>query len=274
MIKYSNWTLLHEFASKGHVELCRILMENLMDKNPEDLSGQTPFHIAASCGYLDVCRLFMDLYVNKNHVDDGVRTPLHIAALKGHVEVVGLFMTNLVDKNLKDNEGPAMRDFRQARPTYHHHCRHPAGTAATSFYFAKSRQDSCLGCLASRGSPEKTPLLSAIQGGNFDVCKLLIKQYKVDVNISDGYGMTPLHLASKLGRLKCVKLLCKYVLDKNTFDNYRKTPIDLAISEEKWKIVGILECHGGVCGHSMINIEDKNIIDKMYTPMRDEYEEI
>ena len=101
MIKYSNWTLLHEFASKGHVELCRILMENLMDKNPEDLSGQTPFHIAASCGYLDVCRLFMNIWVDKNHVDDGVRTPLHIAAINGHVEVVGLFMAKISDKNLR-----------------------------------------------------------------------------------------------------------------------------------------------------------------------------
>ena len=267
-------TPLHSAASNGSVELCRILTENLMDKNPEDLSGQTPFHKAASCGYLDVCRLFMDICVDKNHVDDGVRTPLHIAALKGHVEVVGLFMANLVDKNLKDNEGPAMRDFRQARPPYHHHCRHPAGAAATSFYLAKSRQDSCLGCLASRGSPEKTPLLSAIQGGNFDVCKLLIEQHKVDVNISDGYGMTPLHLASKLGRPKTVELLCKYVLDKNTFDNNGKTPMDLAVSEAKWKIVEILEDHGGVRGHFMINIEDKNIIDNMYTPMRDQYEEI
>ena len=262
-------TPLHNTATNGSVELCRILMENLMDKNPEDLSGQTPFHIAASCGYLDVCRLFMDVCVDKNHLDDHVRTPLHIAALKGHGEIVGLFMANVVDKNLKDNEGPAMRDYRQARLPYAQ-CPHPAGTAAASIYLAKLWQDSCHGCLASRGSPEKTPLLSAIQGGNFDVCKLLIEKYKVDVNISDGYGMTPLHLACKLGRRKTVKLLCEYVLDKNTFDNYGNTPIDLAVSEKWWNIVEILEGHGGVRGHFKTNIEDKN----MYTPMRDQYEEI
>ena len=73
-----------------------------------------------------------------------------------------------------------------------------------------------------------------------NVCELLIEGYKVDVNISDDFGMTPLHLASKLGHLEICKLLSKYVSDKNTLDGDRKTPHDLAISEHKWNIVSFL----------------------------------
>ena len=72
------------------------------------------------------------------------------------------------------------------------------------------------------------------------MCELLIEEYKVDVNISDDFGMTPLHLASKLGHLEICKLLSKYVLDKNTLDSDGKTPHDLAISEHKWNIVSFL----------------------------------
>ena len=83
----------------------------------------------------------------------------------------------------------------------------------------------------------KTPLLSAIEGGNLNVCILLVEKYKADVNMSDNYGMTPLHLASKLGQLEICQFLSRYVHDKNIVDHNGKTPIDLAISEQKWEIV-------------------------------------
>ena len=70
--------------------------------------------------------------------------------------------------------------------------------------------------------------------------ELLVEEYKLDVNGSDDFGMTPLHLASKFGYLEICKLLCKYVLDKNTLDNDGKTPHDLAVSEHKWNTVSFL----------------------------------
>ena len=218
----SNWTLLHDLAGKGnlemcrlmvkavedkspcnidgstpyhiaayfgHKEVCRLLMEYHMDKNPKNHLGQTPLYFASLNGHLEVCRLLMEMCVDKNHVDDSVRTPLHIACFSGHEEIVGLFIANIADKNIRDNMG------------------------------------------------QNTPLLSAIEGGNLNVCKLLIEGYKVDVNMSDNYGMTPLHLASKLGQLEICRFLCKFVLNSNTVDNNGKTPLDLAISEQKWEIV-------------------------------------
>ena len=225
LIKHTKWTLLHDLASKGHLEMCALMMEEVDDKIPLDVNGSTPFcmaafhgrvkvcrllmkyfidknpldggvlNVAASCGQLDVCNLLMEICVDKNQIDDCVRIPLHVAAFSGYEEVVGLFMANIVDKNLRYNEG---RFF-------------------------------------------STPLLTAIKGKHLNVCKLMIEDYKVDVNISDHSGMTPLHLASKMGQLEICKLLCKYVLDKNTLDRDGKTPLDLAFSGRKWKIVSFLK---------------------------------
>ena len=40
-------TPLHEAAGNGHLSLCKFIMENLEDKNPEDSDGFTPLHLAA-----------------------------------------------------------------------------------------------------------------------------------------------------------------------------------------------------------------------------------
>ena len=69
---------------------------------------------------------------------------------------------------------------------------------------------------------------------------LLVEEYKLDVNGSDDFGMTPLHLASKLGKFEICKFLSKYVLDKNTLDNDGQTPYDLAVSENKWDTASFL----------------------------------
>ena len=52
-----------------------------------------------------------------------------------------------------------------------------------------------------------TLLLNAIQGGSLNVIELLVEEYKLDVNRSDGFGMTPLHIASKLGKFEICKFL-------------------------------------------------------------------
>ena len=265
LLSDTNWTLLHSLAAKGHfkmctsiikkikdlsprdirgytpyhiaamngqVKVCHLLMDYLTDHNPKANCGRTPLHLAASYGHLEVCILLMKsflsihaladfksakAYMDKNQMNGVLRIPLHMAAFNGHVEVVRHFMANLVD-----NEGQKLSiiDFNRADLLL-----------VNNKIPVEYRQTRKL---------HPTPLLNAIQGGSLNVCELLIEGYKVDVIISDEFGMTPLHLASKLGHLEICKLLSKYVLDKNTLDSDGKTPHDLAISEHKWNIVSFL----------------------------------
>jgi ankyrin repeat protein len=249
----TNWTLLHSLAAKGYFKMCTSMIEKVKDLSPHDNRGFTPYHIAALNGHVKVCHLLMDYLsdhnpmancgrtplhlaatygrlevcillmksakacMDKNQMDNVLRIPLHMAAFNDHVEIVRLFMANLVD-----NVGQKLPllDFNSAELLLINN-RIPVEYRQTRKLYP-------------------TPLLNAIKGGSLNVCELLIEECKVDVNISDDFGMTPLHFASKLGHLEICKLLCKYVLNKNTVDNDRQTPYDLALSEHKWNIVSFL----------------------------------
>ena len=230
--RHINWTLLHSLAEKGKFEIIRLMVKKIKDLNPQDIYGQTPYDIAALHGHVEVCRVLVA-------TDNSGKAPLCIAASYGHLEVCRLFMETCVDKNHVDDD-----------------LRIPLHMAAWNGHvevvglFMANLEDKNL----RENVGQKTPLLTAILGRHLNVCKLLIEEYKVDVNLSDDYGLTPLHLACKLGWLEICKFLCKHVSEKNTLDYNGKTPYDLAVSEAKWDIVAFLKC-------SLFSIEDiiKNV---------------
>ena len=99
-------TPLHFAAHNGHLEVCKLIMDNIADKNPANREGETPFLFAAKKGQLAVCQLMIENLSDKNPCDRDGKTSLHYAAQYGHVEVCKLIMENLVDKN------PSYRDYR------------------------------------------------------------------------------------------------------------------------------------------------------------------
>ena len=210
------YTPYHIAALNGHEKNCNLLM-NLTDTNPKDNSGRTPLDLAALNGHLEVCRLLMETaktYVEKNQMDDFLRIPLQWAALKSHAEIVELFMDNL-----RDNEWPKIPVLSFETDDL------LLFNSSIPVEFLQSRK------------LYPTLLLNAIQGGSLKVIELFVEEYKLDVNQSDDFGMTPLHLASKLGDLEIFKFLCKCVSDKNTDGN---NSYEFEVSEHKWRTVSIL----------------------------------
>ena len=172
-------------------------MKTCADKNYKKYglrTIRTSFQVAASIGHLELCRLLIELCEDLNTKD--FTYPLHMTASKKiNPQIISrLFMEN---KNHFENDG-----------------RHPRHR------FAWNGHVDVVGLF----------MASAIEGGNLRVCKLLIEKFKVNVNLSVDYGMTPLHLAAKFGQLEIFKFLCKCVRDENTLDNYGKTPSDYLVS--------------------------------------------
>ena len=201
-------------------------MERLMDKNLRDHTSQTPFHSAT----LEVYRLFMKTCADKNYKKYGlrtIRTSFQVAASIGHLELCRLLIELCEDLNTKDFTYPLhmtasktinplilSRLFMVNKNHFENGGRNPLHRAAWNGHV------DVVGLF----------MASAIEGGNMRVCKLLIEKFKVNVNLSGDYGMTPLHLAGKFGQLEIFKFLCKYVLDENTLDNYGKSPSDYLVS--------------------------------------------
>ena len=92
-------TPLHFAAQNGHLEVCKLIMDNITDKNPANVEGEKPFHFAAKKGQLAVCQFMLENLSDNNPRNQWAITPLHYAAQYGHVEVCKLIMENLVDKN-------------------------------------------------------------------------------------------------------------------------------------------------------------------------------
>ena len=94
-------TPLHLAAKNGHLSVCKLIIENVSDKNPISQATQqwinhwTPFHLAAHNGHFSVCKLLIDNISEKNPGDHTGWTPLHSAAQNGHLRVVKLILSSL-----------------------------------------------------------------------------------------------------------------------------------------------------------------------------------
>ena len=100
---------LHEAALSGHLEVCKLIIDQMDDKNPK--SGEfldTPLHNAALNGHLYICKLIVDNIYDISPRNYEGRTPIHYAATRGHLEVCILLLNNIesnIDKNPSDEHG-------------------------------------------------------------------------------------------------------------------------------------------------------------------------
>ena len=88
---------LHVAAESGYLNACRLIVENIKDKNPLRICKKkpivvlghkgkrtTPLHLAALNGHLDICELILENINGKIPADEDDVTPLHYAAQNGH----------------------------------------------------------------------------------------------------------------------------------------------------------------------------------------------
>ena len=70
-------------------DICKFILENLQDQTYQDNNGITPLHTAAYNGHLEVYKVIMDLVVDKNprSMCHSGYTPLHSAAHEGHLDI-------------------------------------------------------------------------------------------------------------------------------------------------------------------------------------------
>lgn len=80
---------LHRAASRGHREVCKLLLALQADASLRDSHGAAPIHLVASKGRLPIVDLLLRHDSGSaSAVDYSGRTPCHMAALKGHLLVV------------------------------------------------------------------------------------------------------------------------------------------------------------------------------------------
>lgn len=89
--------------------------------------------------------------------------------------------------------------------------------------------DALPGTIDIRDVHGKTALMYAVELGNVDIVKQLLRQKNIDVNISDLTGNTPLHLAYATANEVIQKLLVRAGADGSVLNSDGLKPKDLAI---------------------------------------------
>ena len=178
----SGKTVLHCAVESCNVQLVKTLISKY--KMPPEVS-ENIIHSAVSTGSVEMVSYFCSLQnCNANAVAIDGSTVIHIAARKGFLDILRFFLTN----------GFCSRDY--------FHTKNILGD---------------------------TPLLTAAQHGHIDCVKYLLEF--VNGNVVDRSGKTPLHIATKYGQFEVVKLLAKdYPEHAYQEDTSCTTPLHSAVA--------------------------------------------
>ena len=71
-------------------------MDNVTSKNPVDIDGETPLHQASTKGHADICKLILDSIDDKNPANHRGKTPLDMAEKYGHADICELIRNSMM----------------------------------------------------------------------------------------------------------------------------------------------------------------------------------
>ena len=199
---------LHVAAFMGHLNLCKTLIEkHKFDVDMTDNDGWTALHSSAQSGKYDLVTYFAGMGTDIQLKTNDGRNCLHIAALKGHLSLCKM----LIDKHKFDVNVAHKLGWTAA------HFSVQIGNCDLLTYFADMGTDIHL-----KANDGRNCLHIAAVMGHLNLCKILIDEYKFDVNMINYNGWTALHFSVQSGNYELVNELVTYFANKGT-DIHLKT---------------------------------------------------
>ena len=64
-----------EYVVFSYFEIFKFIIDNIVDKNPEDIWGNTPLHFAARQGHFKICKYILQNVVDKDPENKYGETP-------------------------------------------------------------------------------------------------------------------------------------------------------------------------------------------------------
>ncbi len=207
----------------GQGSAANILIENGIDVNHRNRSGQSALHVAADLGLYDVVKALIKAGAIINSRDNNGNSPIIYASVSPNAKVV-----DLLNKN-----GANVNDTNTLGET-------PLLIAATL------GNTETIKTLISNGAKlntvdtnSDTPLIKAVEQGNKESVELLL-DLGVDPNISNNNGYTPLHVAMNTNNLEIMELLLENGANIDIKNNDGNTPLMIATIKGNYDLVDFL----------------------------------
>ena len=185
-ITKDGFTPLHEYASKGYVELGKMFLEHShIHVSVKSSNGMTPLHCAASCGKADFIHFLLTCKeIEVNATDRDGNTPLHYAARASNKRTVDqLLSAEDIDINLENifKETPYFL----------------AAKLSNADVFSSLAEIPSVD-INQKDSNGNTALIYAIERPCLSIFEYLLSVDTIDVNMPDDeFGKTPLmHIVS------------------------------------------------------------------------------
>ena len=204
----NSYSPLHDAAERGHLKICKLLIENGADVNAKNGEDYTAMQLATSPKHFDICELLIKHDNNVNAINTFLQSIVNYPSNKSrkkHTEMCKL----LIEEHGAD-VNKAIPNYRSSLEVFH------------------------------------TLLECAAYHGHLEICELLIK-HGANVNTKNDKGLTPLHRVAAQRKkttlkkhIKICELLLKHGADVNAKNNDGNTPIFYADGE----ISEILKKHG------------------------------
>ena len=183
-----------ELAAEGNLnELTKAIDPSQIDHNYE--FGYTLLHYAAKDNRLEVIEYLVSSGCDINAVDDDEQTPLHKSAMFGHTEAVKLLVSRGANVNQIDNNGNTPL--------------HVVIMSGGDYDIAKALiEKSNLGI---QNNDDQNVLHIAVKYHKVDIITFILnhKQAPALITASDKDGLTPIHIAVKLGHFDTTEKLLK-----------------------------------------------------------------
>ena len=217
-------------AERGHVAVCRQLVEAGADKEFRGEHHFTPLHFAAQEGKVGVVALLMQHGANTRALDSVLQTPIMVACINQQLLCVQALLPH-ADMDHRNKCGSSLLHIAAAQGD-------PAVLEVVlPRYCEAGLVDIPSGVDASNKAPAgRTPLMSACVSARYEEAKMLLKAGS-SRHAKDSNGYCPLHFCLSGTSIAILQLLL------GTAPNWHYTPEQLSDATSGWPVLATaLQC--------------------------------